>query len=41
MAVYQKKNNAIGAVNDNPLADDAVTLNLQAGQGANFTKIAI
>ena len=36
MALYQKKNNALGAVNDNPLAAGATTLNLQSGQGANF-----
>lgn len=36
MALYEKKNNASGAVNDDPLASEATTLNLQSGQGANF-----
>ena len=36
MALYERKNNAIGAVNDDPLAAGATTLNLQSGQGAKF-----
>lgn len=36
MAFFEKKNNAIGRVNDDPLTAAGVTLNLESGQGANF-----
>lgn len=36
MAYYQVKNNALGAIQNNPLTAVAITLNLQSGQGAKF-----
>ena len=36
MAFFEKKNNAIGRVNNNPLTAAGVTLNLESGQGASF-----
>ncbi len=36
MAFFEKKNNAIGRVNDDPLTAAGVTLNLESGQGSDF-----